>query len=119
VHFRGGDFSPENEVKLMQYYCAALRPFSHATVVTNDAARAESFFEQVAPWLEIVIPTASSELEDFAILSRARNLICSNSTFCWWAAEICNGNVVQPNSFYAFPWEPKSLVQRRNIDAEK
>lgn len=41
--------------------------------------------------VELIPAPTHSMYEDFVFLSQAETLICSNSTFCWWAARINDG----------------------------
>ena len=53
-----------------------------------------------------------SDLEDFYNLTRAKNLIISNSTFGWWGAWLSNAKVVAPTDWFS----PDGLKQRPTID---
>ena len=120
IHFRGGDIPKNNDDKLISYYSSALKNVRHATIVTDDVVRAKLFFVKFCPWLIISISSGQTEVEDFVILSRAKYLVASNSTFCWWAAEICQGEVVQPKELHyqrdvGSAWNPVSNRNRIEI----
>ena len=44
---------------------------------------------------------SESDLRDLQLLSRARNLIISNSTFGWWGAWLSKGEVVAPANWFS------------------
>jgi Glycosyl transferase family 11 len=48
-------------------------------------------------------------LRDFCLIANSRNLVMSNSTFCWWAAEL--GGVVTPGSGDRIVAYPRGWVE--------
>ena len=86
VHFRGGDFNATNDVILEKYYTKSLKDFKKVLIITNDKNRAHNFFSKNCPWLSFEFTIGKSLLEEFRILTDARHITGSNSTFCWWAA---------------------------------
>ena len=108
VHFRGGDFNATNDVILEKYYTKSLKDFKKVLIITNDKNRAHNFFSKNCPWLSFEFTIGKSLLEEFRILTDARHITGSNSTFCWWAAELSDAVIVQPKEFYDFTWKPNS-----------
>jgi hypothetical protein len=80
VNVRGGDFRPRWLLKL-KYYQWALSYLRDSEprpiIVTDDLDYAKS----ILPNYEIL-----HTKDDFSILYHAKRLVCSNSTYCWWAA---------------------------------
>lgn len=88
VHFRGGDYSlpPWDNLQLpISYYDDAkkkmleINPSLKFVIVTNHRQEAVNLF----PNDEVV---SGSVEEDFVLLSQAKYLIISNSSFSWWVA---------------------------------
>jgi len=90
----GGKFKPLNE----NYYIKALNYFSNIeriVIVTDDPEYAKSLNFKSYP-LQII--STEDVLVDFMVLRNAKNLICANSTFSWWAGFLGNSeNIIFPN----------------------
>ena len=115
VHFRGGDFGLSNDGPLLDYYKRALDGTRECVIVTDDRVRTELYFSRNFPCLQFKFNDSISLLDDLRFLSEAQRLISSNSTFCWWAAEISTAEIIQPKRFYDFRWRPKSIRLRIDI----
>jgi hypothetical protein len=50
---------------------------------------------------KIHVHRAESDLEDLYLLSEAKNIIISNSTFGWWGAWLSDGEVVAPRKWFS------------------
>ena len=81
------------------------------TVVSDDF---ESVRNELPSFdlLRINIAESKSDLEDLYILSKANNLIISNSTFGWWGAWLGEGNVVAPLNWFTI----EGLAERSIAD---
>ena len=86
IHFRGGDYKKILDVYLRleywQYSIAEMKKLHgeiEFIVVTDDVEAAHTIF----PDFSIYSSTVS---DDFYIISQAKYLILSNSTFSWWGA---------------------------------
>ena len=50
-------------------------------------------------------------LDYFKIISESEFVVCSNSTFCWWASVIGNSNFVTiPRNWYADGYKTKEFI---------
>ncbi|MCP9808476.1 hypothetical protein KBY58_03385 [Cyanobium sp. HWJ4-Hawea] len=94
-HIRCGDLS--RTVDISGYYLEAFKIYPNILLVTDDACQASRLF----PGLDSSrIISSRSYLDDFAILAYANNIVSSNSTFAWWAAELSSAcSVVEPYDF--------------------
>jgi len=90
----GGLFKVLNE----KYYLSALNSLNYIdkiVVVTDDRRYANSLNFGNTP---VTIISNDNVLLDFNILSSAKNLVCANSTFSWWAAYVGNADkIIFPN----------------------
>lgn len=70
---------------------------------------------QELQWLQSVapthFPTTSGPVEDFSIVSAARRLVITNSTFSYWAAHV--GNVLHGDN-HAQVWAPRFFDRTQN-----
>jgi hypothetical protein len=92
VHVRCGDLSRTADVS--DYYHKVADMYSNYLVVTDDPIHASHLFPRLCA-SDII--SSDSYLDDFALLSFANNLVCSNSTFAWWASELSSAtSVIEP-----------------------
>jgi hypothetical protein len=78
VNVRGGDFQDMGWTLGQFYYAEAIKKLSSKPIViTDDPAYAKGLF----PDLEIMHTE-----DDLSVLAHATELVCSYSSFCWWAA---------------------------------
>lgn len=92
-HVRGGDLA--RNTNLSSFYSRLSLP-SSATIliVTDSIPYAKKIFRHKASCNFL---TSTSLYDDFTIMSYASNLIISNSTFAWWAAEVSDSSsIIQP-----------------------
>jgi hypothetical protein len=104
IHIRRGDFvENRNTVGLLslEYFANQIEITERVTIFTdsksNDLEIGNTFPESLVYGADSIDTWTS-----FSLLSRARHLIISNSTFSWWAGLICNsrgGRVSAPD-----PW---------------
>ena len=105
IHFRGGDYGipPWDKIQLpMPYYNEAkermlqINPNLKFVVVTNNKQEAIKLF----PEDKVVSGTVE---EDFVLLSRAKYLIISNSSFSWWVAWLNpSDNIIAPHGWFNY-----------------
>jgi hypothetical protein len=107
AHFRGGDTGYLNyNLAILE---KSLKHLKNITIVTDDTLKLESLLRNKN--LSIV---SNKPLVDFSSLCSARKtLICSNSTFSWWAANIVDNdvNIIMPLKLY----ETLGFYQSNNI----
>ena len=63
--------------------------------------------------VEIVTPPSNSDpIESLLLLSMASEIMISNSTFSWWAAQIANENtkIYAPSKWFESENDPKDLI---------
>lgn len=96
VHFRGGDSGhSNNNVKMME---KILTRIENIKIVTDDISKLKKVL--LNKNLDVV---SNSPLIDFSILCSAqKTLVCSNSTFSWWAANVVKKEVkiIMPSKLY-------------------
>jgi hypothetical protein len=109
VHVRRADFlsiptlKDEYERLLRSYYGPAIEQAlqragngARLCVVSDDPEGAIADFGSICRITTPMQGVRQSLWSDLATLSRARQLVCSNSTFCWWAARVSSGQVFMP-----------------------
>jgi hypothetical protein len=109
VQIRMGDMARNENVRRMHgiisesYLSKALASLAinleEYTVVSDDFDSLRSELPEFHR-LKIKRAESNSDLEDLYILSKANNLIISNSTFGWWGAWLGGGNVVAPLDWF-------------------
>ncbi len=97
LHLRLGDYRKKsvNRVLSKEYYLKAMENLESSTTFvfsdSIDAAREFlSDFENTRSLRFIDPPRESRAIESLSLLSQAGRLICSDSTFSWWAASTGN-----------------------------
>ena len=107
AHFRGGDSGHLNyNFRILK---ESIKNLKNITIVTDDILRLESLLRNKN--LSIV---SNTPLLDFSFLCSAKKtLICSNSTFSWWAANIVENdvNIIMPLKLY----ETLGFYQSNNL----
>lgn len=83
VHFRRGDF-PLNWTISNGYYkdCMCLSECEEFCLVSN----CPDVYSEIDTEKKVICADGSSQLEDFKTLWFSPVVVCSNSTFCYWAA---------------------------------
>ncbi len=112
VHYRGGDFPPEWRLS-EDYYrlalgCLDLKP----VIITNDMDASKNLFPDYSRIIK------GDVAQDFRRLYYAKNLVMSNSTFCYWAAALGQSTrIVLPSKLnlsrdFSFPFfGPKEITK--------
>lgn len=112
IHVRRGDYVavPRNSMRLgvcsTEYFASAARHLSSElpiVVVTDDPEWCRSYLLPRLP-RDARIFDGSTDIDDFAALSSASEIVTSNSTFSWWAAFGGNpSTVVVPEPWFDAP----------------
>lgn len=92
LHVRGGDYPPGWRLDV-GYYERALGLLGEAAsvqIITDDFEAGEQVAEMCIRrgWECSMSSRATSAADDFWTVAAARRLVMSNSTFCWWAAQV-------------------------------
>lgn len=102
IHFRGGDFEDNSRLD-KEYYTKAISKFPQNTmfkVFTND----KEYFSKIVSEIDnlnLQYSESESVEDDFIGLLNSDNIICSNSTFCLWAAFLSKADrIYMPKNFY-------------------
>ena len=93
LHVRGGDYRGLGWQLDIDYYERSLTLLGDPSVVrivTDDRAAGEEVAAMCTRcgWACAVESPGASAVDDFWTLAAARRLVMSNSTFCWWAAQV-------------------------------
>lgn len=85
IHIRGGDYKGNvfHEQPLTNYYkrCMDLCKGEEFVIFTNDIPYSRGFL----PDYKII---EESEIDSLYLMSKAKGIICANSSFSWWGAYI-------------------------------
>jgi hypothetical protein len=103
IHARFGDKVSINEFDLnYNKVLHIFRKFDSVVVVTDDLKYAGRLFLNDNKKNNINLVSSDYLLDDFYLISNAKNVILSRSSFSWWATEISlNRQVIyQPEPFY-------------------
>jgi hypothetical protein len=98
IHYRdypGGNHSTWHYLTT-SYYAKALELFPNKKilVVTDNISSAKNILKLNCEYL------SQSIIEDFYILSKAKNLIMANSTFSWWGSYLSEAKTVAPSLWF-------------------
>ena len=116
VHFRRGDLINFRSsmgllkdtyfLKAIEVALAELNPAPRLVVITDDKSAAVKVFSGITE--EIFGPSDLQEWEALNVMSTARFVITSNSTFSWWGGLLCfkNGGEVYVPSPWFLNWSP-------------
>lgn len=119
IHLRRGDYLSGKENLSLNWYLAAMQEFdphrSMKVMVVGDdplACLALEALLRLGGWTlensSKVSPelTTSSAWRDFNLISGCEALVCSNSTFSWWAAKL-SAALWHGKNQIAFPYTPR------------
>lgn len=89
VHYRAGDMPPHKRLRFGFYRraierIAPLHDEIHWT--TNDGRGLMETLGESTGGVRHRVAESASATQDFILMMRAKTLVCSNSTFCYWAA---------------------------------
>lgn len=117
IHMRRGDFK-ECDQLTFKYYNNAIKKLDCKSylLVTNDMSIFKEFQDTLEPSVIIEKSIGKSEKEDFLIMMGAKNLIMSNSTFCYWASQVGDvENIVFPSMLANKKEWDLSTINRNSI----
>lgn len=116
VNVRGGDYIQYKAVLPPWWYEPAMLEVkkelgteARFVCVTDDPSYASRILGKGVPTLHL------SPLEDFCLLLTAPRLVCSNSTFCWWAAYLNTDRFVVAPSGIPHPTPGWTWVKARDL----
>lgn len=98
LHVRRGDFSSEIQLDF-DYYKKAISKSKKTSfiLISNDSSVIEEFRLKF-PSVIFINSLGKSQNDDFLIMSKADTLILSNSTYSYWASQVCPvDNVIYPS----------------------
>lgn len=81
---RLGDFSELKKILHPDYYLSVLEEEVFDKIYIIGSEEGEPYLDVFKKYNTIVIPTNSEK--DFPFIRQFNKIICSNSTYCWWAA---------------------------------
>lgn len=123
IHMRRGDYLAANDdfgVLSISYYEAAVTVLSASEsnrkiwIFTDspELIREEIAGSELVMARIIIAPIESSPNESLVLMSRASDLVISNSTYSWWAAYLAsdNSNVVAPEKWFRKRQDPELLL---------
>lgn len=89
VHYRAGDMPPHKRLRF-GFYRRAIERIAplHDEIhwATNDERNLMKTLGDSPGGVRHIIAPSASATQDFILMMRAKTLVCSNSTFCYWAA---------------------------------
>ena len=115
VHVRRGDMVNNASALPISYFSNALQTVKQDSkfadlpveVVSDDPKFCEEFLNFGIPF---TVKHGTSALADFSSLMNAEVLICSRSTFSWWAGALSRGHI-----FYPTPWDPSDRKNEASV----
>lgn len=130
VHVRGGDYrelSSSVGILSSAYYQQALEiickngPTENVWVFTNDRQLTEEIFHDIPiKNIRIVSEETLNTAESLTLMSNARRIIISNSTYSWWAAFLRSDKkvILAPMKWYMNLPDPIDLIPSEWIKIE-
>jgi hypothetical protein len=110
INIRGGDFlSVGRRLDLKYYHRVSEHLKKKPIIITDDCAYAKSIFDK-----NEILHTD----DDFSVLCHAKELVCSSSTYCWWAAFLGDHDLIvsanekwatMPRHLSPFVWGIKNI----------
>lgn len=114
VHIRRGDYMNLKHIHLVcgtEYFTNNIKKFpNHQINVFTDSI---DYVKQEFSDLDINIIDTKSEIQDFQLMSIHDNMICSNSSFSWWASFLNNKKqqIIVPDRWFN-NFEPHEDIYR-------
>lgn len=124
IHLRLGDYTtPQFEVYIpnQAYFEKALHLInknSKVLIFSDDPQGAKQYLSALTKSREVIFIEGNSELEDFYLLSHCSDVICSPSSYSWWAAYLNSSpskKVVVPEYWFL----PKGKTVNKDIFPEE
>ena len=114
MHIRRGDYLESKNIKTIgvlsdDYFLGILNMYYSKRpiwVFSNEANLTR--FSNI-PNLEIISSGELTDLEELILMSKASDVIISNSTFSWWSGFLSNGSVVAPAKWFRGLEDPENL----------
>jgi hypothetical protein len=114
IHIRRGDYLDKKNITTIgalsdDYFIGILKlyyPERPIWVFSNDRNLA-SF--SVFPNLEVISTGELTDLEELILMSKASDLVISNSTFSWWSGFLSKGSVIAPAKWFRGLNDPENL----------
>lgn len=109
IHLRLGDYTSPQFVFYVPYrgyFQNALRivgPKAHILIFSDDPIQAKKYLKKFANKDNLIFIEGNTEIEDFYLLSKCHDTICSSSSFSWWAAYLNKSSrkkVIVPASWF-------------------
>lgn len=106
LHVRRGDFTARNGILGLAYYALAIEKLgisasSPGLLFSDSPEEALGFLRPLGLKLTSISPSPSSPAaESLMLMASSSRLVCSNSTFSWWAAKWSEGVSVMPEKFF-------------------
>jgi hypothetical protein len=117
IHYRAGDFLLQQDLKLSDlYYTKVLKNKGNTYLISNNKNYSLTYLSSLTSQ-RIEFIGDKTALDDFILLMHSSNMILSNSTFSWWAAECSNADkIYQPDPFFPhIVWNPMTNKARIKI----
>ena len=120
LHVRRGDFTARNGTLSLGYYALAIEKLditanSSGLLFSDSPEEALSFLRPLGLKLTSILPSTSSPAaESLMLMASSSRLVCSNSTFSWWAAKWCEGVSVMPEKYF-----PEGVFEDSEIRAQE
>ena len=114
VHIRRGDYLESKNINTIgvlsdDYFLGILNryyPRRPIWIFSNDTNLTR--FSKI-PNLEVISSGELTDLEELILMSKASDMIISNSTFSWWSGYLSNGSVVAPAKWFRGLEDPENL----------
>ena len=120
IHIRKGDYlqSKNRRIGVLAHsyyksYIDKIDDDSRVWIFTDSPQLVLEEFGYLKDKVEIVTPPSNSDpIESLLLLSMASEIMISNSTFSWWAAQIANENtkIYAPSKWFESENDPKDLI---------
>jgi len=114
LHIRRGDYLDSRNIHSIgalsdDYFMGILKTYGTERpvwVFSNDSNLANfSMF----PNLEFISTGALTDLEELMLMSKAEDIVISNSTFSWWSGYLSEGSVTAPAKWFRGLEDPENL----------
>jgi hypothetical protein len=108
MNIRFGDFAKLGRMIDSNWYLQILENEKFEKLYIVGAKADEPYLKAFEKYKPIIIPSHS--VNDFHFIRKFNKIICSNSTFCWWAAFLSEANTI----YISDKWISPLLTSCRN-----
>jgi len=109
LHIRAGDYHNMGVVIHPNWYKNILRQETYNRLFIVMSPLEADILDQFKEFNPIIV--SSSVYNDFLFIRNFKKIICSNSSFCWWAAFLGD-----PSKVYTFPsWVKSGLAELADL----